>query len=136
LALSKSLLPAGRFAKLGLETSVVCRFDTGPTFIDTDGPTCHPPEWHHNQGVNLSSVIFIIFFFYICTMLEAIGIVLETVGVTTLDTHGRPHGLRPMGWPSPQDEALRGTTLLGASRKTPERYPENTTRSVRIRMII
>jgi len=50
-----------RFAKMGLETSVVCRFDTGPTFIDTDRPTCHPPECHHNQGVNLSSVIFAIF---------------------------------------------------------------------------
>ena len=50
-----------RFAKMGLETSVVCRFDTGPIFIDTDGSTCHPPEYHHNQGVNLSSVIFAIF---------------------------------------------------------------------------
>ena len=57
------------------------------------------------------------------------------VGCTTPDTHGRPHGLRLQGWPSPQDEALRGTTLLGASRKTPERYPEDTTRSIRIRMI-
>ena len=49
------------FPVMGLETSVVYRFDTGPTFIDTDGPTCHPPECHHNQGVNLSSVIFAIF---------------------------------------------------------------------------
>ena len=48
------------------------------------------------------------------------------VGGTTLDTHGRPHGLRPQGWPSPQDEVLWGTTLLGASRKTPRRYPEDT----------
>ena len=32
--------------------------------------------------------------------------------------HGRPHGLRPQGRPSPQDEALRGTILLGAYRKT------------------
>ena len=46
---------------MGLETSVVCRFDTEPTFINTDGPTCHPPECHHNQGVNLSSVIFVVF---------------------------------------------------------------------------
>ena len=56
-------------------------------------------------------------------------------GGMTPDAHGRPHGLRPQGRPSPQDEALRGTTLLGASRMTPGRYPEDTTRSVRIRMI-
>ena len=56
-------------------------------------------------------------------------------GGMTPDTHGRPHGLHPQGRPSPQDEALRGTTLLGASRKTPKRYPKDTTRSVRIRMI-
>ena len=54
------------------------------------------------------------------------------VGGTTPDTHGRPHGLLPQGWPSPQDEALQGTALLGASRKTPGRYPEDTMRSVRI----
>ena len=54
---------------------------------------------------------------------------------TTPDTHGRPHGLRPQGWPSPQDEALRGMMLLDVSRKTLERYPEDTMRSVRIRMI-
>ena len=30
---------------------------------------------------------------------------------------GRPHGLRPQGWPSPQDEALRGTAMLGTSCK-------------------
>ena len=40
------------------------------------------------------------------------------VGGMTLDTHGRPHGLCPQGRPSPQDEALRGTILLDASRKT------------------
>ena len=57
------------------------------------------------------------------------------VGGTTPDTHGRPHGLRPQRRPSPQDEALRGTTLLGASRKILGRYPEDATRSVRIRMI-
>ena len=39
------------------------------------------------------------------------------VGGTTLDTHDRPHGLRPQGRPSPQDEALWGTTLLGVSRR-------------------
>ena len=54
---------------------------------------------------------------------------------TTPDTHDRPHGLRPQGRFSPQDEALRGTTLLGASRKTPERYPKDIMRSVRICMI-
>ena len=42
------------------------------------------------------------------------------VGGTTPDTHGRPHGLRLQGWPSPQDEALRGTTLLGAARRVPQ----------------
>ena len=57
------------------------------------------------------------------------------VGGTTLDTHGRPHGLRPQGRPSPQDEALRGTILLGAFRKTWERYPEDVTRYVRLRVI-
>jgi len=56
-------------------------------------------------------------------------------GGMTPDTHDRPHGLRPQGRPSPQDEALWGTTLLGASRKTPGTYPEDTTRSVRIYMI-
>ena len=57
------------------------------------------------------------------------------VGGTTPDTHGGPHGLCPQGWPSSQDEALRGTTLLGTFRKTWGRYSEDTTRSVRIRMI-
>ena len=41
----------------------------------------------------------------------------------------------PQGWPSPQDEALRGMTLLGTSLKTPGRYPKVTTRFVRICMI-
>ena len=36
------------------------------------------------------------------------------MGGTTPDTHGRPHGLRPQGRPSPQDVALWGTTLLGS----------------------
>ena len=57
------------------------------------------------------------------------------VGGTTPGTHSRPHGLRPQGRPSPQDEALRGTTLLGVSRKTSGRYHEDTMRYVRIRMI-
>ena len=57
------------------------------------------------------------------------------MGGMTPDTHDRPHGLRPQGRPSPQDEALRGMTLVGAFRKTSGRYPEDTTRSVRIRMI-
>ena len=57
------------------------------------------------------------------------------VGGTTLDTHGRPHGLCPQERPSPQDEALRGTILLGAFRKTWGRYPEDAMRSVRIRLI-
>ena len=52
------------------------------------------------------------------------------MGGTTPDTHGRLHGLRPQGWSSPQDEALWSTTLLGVPRKTPGRYPEDTTRSV------
>ena len=72
---------------------------------------------------------------YIETLLHQDLSVLQSVGGTTPDTNGRPHGLRPQGWPSPQDEALRGTTLLGTSHKTPERYPEDTTRSVTIRMI-
>ena len=53
----------------------------------------------------------------------------------TLDPHGKPYGLRPQGRPSPQDEALRGTTLVDAFCKTSRRYPEDSTRSVRIRMI-
>ena len=57
-------------------------------------------------------------------------------GGTTPDTYDRSHGLRPQGWPNPQDKALRGTALLGASRKTPEIYPKDTTRSVRIRIIL
>ena len=57
------------------------------------------------------------------------------MGGTTPDTHGRPHGLHPQGRPSPQDEALRGTTLVGAFCKTSRRYPKDTTRSVRICMI-
>ena len=57
------------------------------------------------------------------------------MGGMTLNTHSRPHGLCPLGRPSPQDEALRGTTLLGVSRKTPGRYLEDTTRSIRIRSI-
>ena len=51
------------------------------------------------------------------------------------DTHDRKHGLHPQRRPSPQDESLWGTTLLSASRKAPGRYPEDTTRSVRICMI-
>ena len=58
------------------------------------------------------------------------------MGRTTPDTHGRLHGLWPQGWPSLQDKALWSTALLGALRKTPGRYPEDTTRSVRIRMIL
>ena len=50
-------------------------------------------------------------------------LLLESVGGTTPDTHGRPHGLRPQGRPSPQDEALWGMTLLDVSCKTPGRYP-------------
>ena len=57
------------------------------------------------------------------------------VGHTTSDTHGRLHGLRLQGWSSPQDEALRSMALLGAPHKKPGRYPEDTTRSVRIRSI-
>jgi hypothetical protein len=34
---------------LGLETSAIRRFVTGPAFIDTDKPICHPPEWQHNR---------------------------------------------------------------------------------------
>ena len=56
-------------------------------------------------------------------------------GGMTPYTHDRPHGLRPQGWSSPQDEALRGTTLLGAFCKTSGGYPKDTTRSVRICMI-
>ena len=41
----------------------------------------------------------------------------------------------PQGWSSPQDEALWSTALLGTPRKTPGKYPEDTTRSVRIRLI-
>ena len=57
------------------------------------------------------------------------------MGGTTLDTHSRPHELRPQGQPSPQDEALWGMTLLGASCKTLGKYPKDTMRSIRIRMI-
>ena len=58
-----------------------------------------------------------------------------TMGGMTPDTHGRPHGLRHQGRPSPHDEALQGMTLLGAFGKTSGRYPKDTTRSVRIHMI-
>ena len=57
------------------------------------------------------------------------------VGGTTPDSHGRPHGLRLQRWPSPREEALWGTILLGASRKTWGGYPEDVTRSVMIRTI-
>ena len=57
------------------------------------------------------------------------------VGGMYPDTHSRPHGLCPQGWPSPQDKALRGTTLVGAFRKISGRYPKDTMRSVRICMI-
>ena len=59
----------------------------------------------------------------------------EGVGDTTPDTHGKPHGLRPQGWPSPQDKALRGTALLNTSHKTSGGYPKDTVRSIRICMI-
>ena len=48
----------------------------------------------------------------------------EGVGGTTPNTHGKLHGLRPQGWSSPQDEALRSSSLLGAPRETPGRYPK------------
>ena len=32
---------SGTIEKIGLETLVVCRFDTGPIFIDTDGFVIH-----------------------------------------------------------------------------------------------
>ena len=40
---------------------------------------------------------------------------------------GRPHGLCLQGWSSPREGALRGTILLGASRKAWEGYPEDVT---------
>ena len=40
---------SGTIEKMGLETLVVCRFDTGPTFIDIDGSICHPPEYQHES---------------------------------------------------------------------------------------
>ena len=46
---------SGTIEKMGLETLVVCRFDTGPTFIDTNGPICHPPECQRDQIVVLES---------------------------------------------------------------------------------
>ena len=54
------------------------------------------------------------------------------VGGTTPDTHGRPHELCPPEVAQPTRQSLLGH---GASRKTPGRYPKDTTRSVRIRMI-
>ena len=54
------------------------------------------------------------------------------VGGTTPDTHGRPHGLRPQGRPSPQEESLRGTALLGAAARHKESYPEDRIVFVRI----
>ena len=57
------------------------------------------------------------------------------VGGTTPDTHGRSHGLCLQGRPSPQEGALRGTILLGDSRKARGGYPEDVTRSDRIRTI-
>ena len=57
-------------------------------------------------------------------------------GGTTPDTHDRLHGLCHQGWSSPQDEDLWSTALLGAPRKTSGRYPEDTTRSDRIRSIL
>ena len=62
-------------------------------------------------------------------------ILVVTVGSMTPDTHGRPHGLRLQGRPSPREGALRGTILLGDSRKARGGYPEDVTRSDRIRMI-
>ena len=49
------------------------------------------------------------------------------VGGTTLDTHGRPHGLCLQGRSSPREGALRGMILLGASHKAWEGYPEDVT---------
>ena len=49
------------------------------------------------------------------------------VGGMTPDTHGRSHGLRLQGRSSPREGALRGTILLGASRKAWEGYPEDVT---------
>ena len=39
------------------------------------------------------------------------------VGGMTPDTQGRPHGLHPQGRPSPQDDALWGTTCSVASAR-------------------
>ena len=59
----------------------------------------------------------------------------KIMGGTTPNTHGKLHGLHSQGRSSPQDKALWSTALLGVPRKTPGRYPEDTTRSVRIRSI-
>ena len=56
-------------------------------------------------------------------------------GGMTPDTHGRPHGLRLQRQSSPREGALRGTILLGASRKAWGGYPKDVTRSIRIRTI-
>ena len=58
------------------------------------------------------------------------------MGGTTPDTHGRSHGLCLQGWPSPQEGALRGTVLLDDPRKARRGYPEDVTRSDRIRTIL
>ena len=69
--------------------------------------------------------------------IEVVGSMYEVAPVrgTTLDIHGRPYELRLQGRPNPREGALRGTILLGASRKAWGGYPKDVTRSVRIRMI-
>lgn len=39
-----------KFPNMRLKPWVVCRFDTGPTFIDTDEPMCHL----HNNIIKVS----------------------------------------------------------------------------------
>jgi hypothetical protein len=53
-------------------------------------------------------------------------------GVLTLGTHGDGQEPHHQGRSSPQDEALRHTTLLGVRRKAPQRYPGDHVESVRI----
>ena len=65
------------------------------------------------RGLVVCSADLLPFFYFLTlaprdyvTYYQAWGL---AVGGMTPDTHDRSHGLRPQGWPSPQDQGVHGT---------------------------
>jgi len=94
---------------------------TLPTFIDTDGPICHPPECQHDQRVNLWSPKYPIFWLlslvhtrrFILSLIELSSLI--TVHVMSLRVPGSLvewHWKRPLTFDYPGDHVVFTRELL------------------------